>query len=131
MGNLMNKTKAQLIEIIERKDAVESKLRQENVELKDNLKVLSDLDEQHIAEREEALAQAENAKKDCLGTQEQLIKVKRKLHEAEILVDEFKTELDDNAVHIATLKHDLKIANYCFFAAMAVIFVLGCWLIAL
>lgn len=125
MGNLMNKTKAQLIEIIERKDAVESKLRQENVELKDSLKVLSDLDEQHIAEREEALAKVENTKKDCLGTQEQLIKVKRKLHEAEILVDEFKTEIDDNAIRIATLKHDLKVTANCLFAAIAVIIVLG------
>lgn len=111
MSNLMNKTKAQLVEIIERKDSVESKLREDVKTLKMNIELLEDSNQRLVVEREEAVSRADVAAKDCLGTQEALMAERKKVHQAEILVEELKDNIDDDSVTIAELKKQLNRAE--------------------
>ena len=125
MSNLMNKTKAQLIEIIERKDSVESKLREDVKTLKMNIELLEDSNQRLVAEREEAVSKADATAKDCLGTQEALVAERKKRHQVEVLADDFKEELDNNATTIADLKQQVNRAEKALIVAGVVVVVMA------
>lgn len=125
MSNLMNKTKAQLVEIIERKDAVESKLREDVKTLKMNIELLEDSNQRLVAEREEAVAKADAAAKDCLGTQEALVAERKKRHQVEVLAEELKDNIDDDATTITDLKKQLSRAEKTLIAVGIVVIVMS------
>ena len=129
MSNLMNKTKAQLVEIIERKDSVESKLREDVKTLKMNIELLEGSNQKLVAEREEAVSRADAAAKDCLGTQEALVAERKKLHQVEVLADDFKEELDNNATTIADLKKQLNRAEKALIVAGVVVVIMAMYML--
>ena len=128
MGNLMNKTKAQLIEIIERKDAVETKLREEVKSLNNQKELLEDNNAELAQSYQQANAIAENAKKDALGSQKALIAANKARHDVEVLCENYKDEIDSLTEAVQTAEFDARLYKRLSIIGLVAIVLMAIWI---